>query len=412
MSSEIHKGRIDGARLSGNLERLACFGRSASGGIHRSAFSEADRQAKDWLTGKMLEAGLRCRRDAADNLWGRLDGQGPAVLAGSHLDVVPDGGMFDGAVGVLAALECLQAVREQALPHRRPLEAVAFCDEEGAYLSLMGSRAVAGDLSPAELATGRNMTGISLQDAMAAVGLDIANIDQARRDPGDLHAYLELHIEQGPRLEESNIPIGIVQSIVGIISCWVTFTGEANHAGTTPMARRRDALLGAAEFALQVTAWVRDHSNAVVTCGNLEAKPGAFNIVPGKVRLALEFRDTRPENLETINSKVLEIGQEIARTRQLTFELQRASSEAPVCLSRAVIETIRSEAEALGYTYQMMDSGAGHDAQILAPHVQAGMIFIPSRAGKSHCPEEFSSRQAVEQGAQLLLNSLLHLANQ
>jgi N-carbamoyl-L-amino-acid hydrolase len=331
-------------------------------------------------------------------------------MVGSHLDTVPEGGMFDGALGVLAALESLQTIREQNLSLKRPLEMVAFTDEEGAFSSFLGSRAVTGMLSTEELAEAKNMDGISLKQAMTAAGLPIQDIEKAKRDVNDIEAYLELHIEQGPKLEADEINIGIVRSIVGIVSYWLTFFGEANHAGTTPMALRRDALLGASEFCLRVRDWVSTCTAGVVTFGNMEVHPGAFNIVPGRVQMALEFRDSSFQQLKKMEASILETGRNIAQQRNLTFTAKRISWDAPVQLNQKIIQTIQKEADTLGYSYQLMDSGAGHDAQILARTTRAGMIFIPSIEGKSHCPEEKSKWRDIERGAQLLLNCILKLA--
>ncbi|UCF91665.1 MAG: Zn-dependent hydrolase [Desulfobacterales bacterium] len=401
---------IDPFRLRKNMEELAEFGWESTGGIWRESFGAADQAAKQWLIAKIEAARLHARQDAAGNVWGRLGPAGPAVLVGSHIDTVPAGGMFDGALGVVAALECLQTIREQKPALGHPLEMVAFSDEEGAFLSFLGSRAAVGALRREELAEAQNMQGVPLAQALAACGLNVAELLRARSTPHAIRAYLELHIEQGPRLEAAQIPIGIVRTIVGIAAYRITFQGEANHAGTTPLAVRKDALLGAAEFALQVDAWVRSHTLGVVTVGNMDVLPGAFNIVPGEVRLALEFREASSAQLASMEQAILQIGAEVAHQRNLGFRAQKLSWDEPVALSPAIIAVIRQEADALGLKFQLMDSGAGHDAQILAPQTEAGMIFIPSLQGKSHCPQENSRWEHIEQGAQLLLNCLLRLA--
>jgi N-carbamoyl-L-amino-acid hydrolase len=402
--------KINPTRLRKNMEALAGFGRQNTGGICRESFSKADSAAKRWLMAQIETAGLLAAKDEADNVWGRLGTGGPFVVVGSHIDTVPEGGMFDGALGVLAALESLQTIREQNLSLKRPLEMVAFTDEEGAFSSFLGSRAVAGTLSSEELAEAKNMDGISLKQAMAASGLAIQNIEKAKRDVNDIEAYLELHIEQGPRLYVEKINIGIVRAIVGIVSYWITFLGEANHAGTTPMDLRRDALLGASEFCLRVRDWVSSCTAGVVTFGNMEVYPGAFNIVPGRVQMALEFRDSSSQQLEKMEASILETGRSIAKQRNLSFTAKRISWDAPVQLNQKIIKTLQQEADTLGYSYQLMDSGAGHDAQILAQTTRTGTIFIPSIEGKSHCPEEKSKWSDIERGAQLLLNCILKLA--
>ena len=404
--------RVNLSRLRTNLKELSRFGRGPTGGITRESFSEADRQAKKWLIDLIRDAGLRARMDEAGNVFGRLGPEGPAVLAGSHLDTVPEGGMFDGALGVLAALECLQVIREHRLPHTYPLEMVAFSDEEGAYHSFLGSRAFTGSINAEELERAQNTRGIALKQVVVQSGLDIGRFGAAGRDPREIRAYLELHVEQGPQLEVTHVPIGIVRSIVGIESYWMTFVGESDHAGTTPLPMRRDALLGAAEFCLAVTDRIGSGPSGVVTMGSITVSPGASNVVPREARLSLEFRDASSDRLKEMENEIMDIGHHVAQQRGLTFMADRISSETPVLLSQHVQSVLTEEADTLGYPYRLMDSGAGHDAQILAEKTEVGMIFIPSLGGKSHCPQEKSRWEDVEKGAQLLLGSLLRLANE
>ncbi|MBW2297403.1 MAG: Zn-dependent hydrolase [Deltaproteobacteria bacterium] len=401
--------KINLARLKKNIEELAEFGALETGGICRESFSNTDLAAKRWLMEKIRNAGLMAVRDEAGNIWGRLGSKKRSVLIGSHIDTVPEGGVFDGALGVLAGLECLETIRENKLPCNHALEMVAFADEEGAFLNFLGSRSMLGSLDADEISAAKNMNGFPLAKAMADAGLNHRQIVSARRDPSGIKAYLELHIEQGPSLESAKIPIGIVGAIVGIVSYWVTFSGEANHAGTTPMTMRRDALSGATEFYRRINAWIRSNPGGVVTIGKMDVYPGAFNIVPGSVRLALEFRHSSATRLEKMESSFLEIGNTIAEEMGLVFTADRLSWDDPVSLSNDIIGTIRQETDSLGYAYRLMDSGAGHDAQILAQKIKAGMIFVPSVGGKSHCPEEKSNWCDIEKGVQLLLNSTLKL---
>ncbi|MBW2614320.1 MAG: Zn-dependent hydrolase [Deltaproteobacteria bacterium] len=401
--------KINLARLKKNIEELAEFGALETGGICRESFSNTDLAAKRWLMEKIRNAGLMAVRDEAGNIWGRLGSKKRSVLIGSHIDTVPEGGVFDGALGVLAGLECLETIRENKLPCNHALEMVAFADEEGAFLNFLGSRSMLGSLDADEISAAKNMNGFPLAKAMADAGLNHRRIVSARRDPSGIKAYLELHIEQGPSLESAKIPIGIVGAIVGIVSYWVTFSGEANHAGTTPMTMRRDALSGATEFYRRINAWIRSNPGGVVTIGKMDVYPGAFNIVPGSVRLALEFRHSSATRLEKMESSFLEIGNTIAEEMGLVFTADRLSWDDPVSLSNNIIGTIRQETDSLGYAYRLMDSGAGHDAQILAQKINAGMIFVPSVGGKSHCPEEKSNWCDIEKGVQLLLNSTLKL---
>ena len=402
--------QINIQRLRANLDTLGRFGLQTEGGITRESFGEADRKARAWLADTIRAAGLELRTDAAGNTFGRLGPPGPAVMAGSHIDTVPQGGKFDGALGVLAALECLQTAQEQGLSTGCALEMVAFTDEEGSFHGFLGSRALTGRLDPAELARACNLKGQSLRQAMTAVGLDMDTLHLARRDPDQTLAYLELHIEQGPRLADTRVPIGIVQSIVGMICYWITFEGEPNHAGTTPMDARRDPFLGAADFCLRVNDHIRTNGRGVVTCGVIRLQPGAFNIIPANARLALEFRAAEPTRLAAMEQEILSIGQEVARQRDLEFTAQRDFFDSPVVLDGDVQAVLAREAERLGYEFKLMDSGAAHDAQVLAAHTRVGMIFVPSIDGKSHCPQENSDWADIAKGTQLLLNSMLTLA--
>lgn len=401
--------KINLARLKKNIEELAGFGALETGGICRESFSTADLAAKRWLMEKIRNAGLLVVMDEVGNIWGRLEFKNRPVLIGSHIDTVPEGGAFDGALGVLAGLECLETIHENELPCNHAVEMVAFADEEGAFLSFLGSRSMLGILEASEISAAKNMKGFPLTKAMADAGLNHRQIVSARRDHSGIHAYLELHVEQGPLLESANIPIGIVGAIVGIVSYWVTFLGEANHAGTTPMTMRRDALSGATEFYRRINAWIHSNPGGVVTIGKMDVYPGAFNIVPGSVRVALEFRHSSATQLKKMESSFLEIGSSAAEEMGLVFTADRLSWDDPVSLSNDIIGIIKQEADALGYAYQLMDSGAGHDAQILAQKINAGMIFVPSIGGKSHCSEEKSNWCDIEKGVQLLLNSTLKL---
>jgi N-carbamoyl-L-amino-acid hydrolase len=395
--------------LKKNIEELAGFGALEAGGIWRESFSDADLAAKRWLMEKIRSAGLAAKSDAAGNIWGRLGDQNRAIVIGSHLDTVPEGGAFDGALGVLAGLECLQTINENELLCDRAVELVAFAGEEGAFLSFLGSRSMLGNLEMSEVSEARNIKGLSLVKAMADAGLNYRQIASAKRDAAKIDAYLELHIEQGPLLEASNIPIGIVRSIVGICSFGITFVGEANHAGTTPMNMRRDALAGAAAFHRRINAWIHSNPGGVVTVGNIDVNPGAFNIVPGRVRVPLEFRHTSVSRLQKMASSFMEIGNAVAEEMGLDFKSERLIWAPPVSLSDKIIDTIRQEADALGFAYRQMASGAGHDAQILAQKIKTGMIFVPSIGGKSHCPEENTHWSDIEKGVQLLLNSVKKL---
>ena len=403
--------RINLSRLRQHMAALAGFGRTANGGISRTSFSREDRNAKAWLTAKIKAAGLHPRIDGPETYgvgWGRRGGP-----FWQDLILTPSPTVACSMVP-WASWPPLNACRPSGtgLQHTLSLEMVAFAEEEGAYLTFMGSRAVAGCLDVKDVQDAKSLSAVPLVETLCACGLSIRTVTSAKRNLRDICAYLELHIEQGPTLAAQQVPIGIVNAIVGIVCYAITFQGDANHAGTTPMASRQDALLGASEFTLRVDDWVRCETTGVATVGKFDVFPGASNIIPGKVCLPLEFRDSSTEKLERIEKSILAIGREVAEKRKLNFVAEKISRDAPVELSPAVIDTLKLTADSLGYAYRMIDSGAGHDAQVMAPKVNTGMIFIPSLGGKSHCPDEESNWSDVEKGTQLLMNTILSLATQ
>lgn len=338
--------RINFPRLKQDLEALGTIGRTPEGGVSRPSWSDADMQARGWLMDRITAAGMEARVDAAGNIFGRWQPGSPAVLVGSHIDSVPNGGIFDGALGVLAGLECLRRIKEEGIRLHHPLELVAFTDEEGAFGGFFGSYAFTGVLKPEEIPNIRDSAGHRILDAMARHGLDAMQAPGACRDPKEIHAYVELHIEQGPVLETRKIPIGVVDAIVGIRRDGIMFRGRADHAGTTPMQERRNALLGAADL----TLW----------------------------------------GLEVSVEAILEID--------------------PAPMAGEVRAAIVSAAEELGYAVHRLPAMAGHDAQVVGRVTKAGMIFVPSRDGRSHSPLEFTADEDVERGANVLLLTLLKLA--
>jgi N-carbamoyl-L-amino-acid hydrolase len=400
-------------RLRANIEALARFGRNAEGqGITRICWSPAYEEARAWLIERMRGAGLATSVDAAGNTFGTLGRGAPLVLTGSHIDTVPSGGPLDGALGVLAGLECLEAIRESGWRTGLPLAVVAWSDEEGRYGTLFGSRAYTGKLDPKQVPSMRAVDGDRLVDAMARAGFDASGVLKARARPDDLAAYVELHIEQGPHLEAGRIPIGVVEAIVGIRRRRLIFRGQADHAGTTPMDRRRDAFLGACEYALAAREAVvaRGGGRSVTNFGRIELSPGVSNIVPARAELLQEMREIDGRVLARLDRECQALARAVARRRKLGVTIEHLAETAPaVCaprVRRAVIKACRD----LGLRFCEMPSAAGHDAQNLATITDAGMIFIPSQGGRSHRPDEWSDWKAIERGANVLLHTLRALA--
>ncbi len=400
-------------RLKSHIETLSTYGRNPDGrGITRSCWSPVHEEARAWLIGRMKAAGLETRVDPAGNTFGMLPGEGSAVLTGSHIDTVPEGGPLDGALGVLAGLECLQTIRERRLRTKRPLAVVAWSDEEGRFGGLFGSRAFTGKLDLKGVPTLRSVDGERLVDAMARAGYDASRAAEARCDPRTLHSYVELHIEQGPHLEAARVPIGLVEGIVGIRRNRITFIGEPDHAGTTPMARRKDAFLGAAEYALKAREHIvrKGSGRSVTNFGRIELQPGVSNIVPARAMLLQEMRELDGRILARLDRECATLAREVARRRGLRAVIETLSRTEPARCSRRVMDAVQGACEALRLRWKQMPSGAGHDAQNLASVTEAGMLFIPSRGGRSHRPDEMSDWRAIARGTNALLHTLLRLA--
>ena len=400
-------------RLRSHIEALSRFGRNPEGqGITRSCWSPAHEEARAWLLDKMKEAGLATKVDPAGNTFGRLGGEGPVVMTGSHIDTVPQGGPLDGALGVLAGLECLHTVNEAGIRTRFPLTVAAWSDEEGRYGSLFGSRAFTGTLDPKLIPDFRAADGERLVDAMARAGFNALEAPKARCDPRTLSAYVELHIEQGPHLETARIPIGVVEGIVGIHRDRLTFIGEPDHAGTTPMARRKDAFLGAADYALRAREHIvkKGSGRSVTNFGRIELQPGVSNIVPARAVLLQEMRELDPKILARLERECRRLCLAIARRRGLRVEIEPLSRTEPARCAPGVLAAVERACATLRLKSRRMPSGAGHDAQNLASVTAAGMLFIPSKGGRSHRPDEMSDWKAIERGANVLLHTLLDLA--
>ena len=405
--------KINSERLRADFDALAQIGGTGDGGVHRPALGEAHLAARAWLRGQIVAAGLEFRIDRAGNHSAFLacgPAGAPTLLMGSHLDSVPHGGRFDGALGVLAALEVLRVVREAHVSLPVHLEAVDFTDEEGTLVGELGSAALAGTLSAQMLQNPRGGRA-ALQAGLARAGLAEVGLLAARRDPATLAGYLELHIEQGPRLVQAQAPIGVVTGIVGLCSYRLTFAGQGDHAGTTPMADRQDAALGASAFTLAARQVVlEDFPGCVVNVGEMRFAPGAFNIVPAQVDVALEFRAPEPEMLDRLEAALL--GQARAAAGQFGLELQvePLGRTDPTPMSKAAQRAVAEAAGALGLAHVALASGAVHDAQSLAAVCPAGMAFVPSVAGASHSPREFTPWADCVNGANVLLQAALRMA--
>jgi N-carbamoyl-L-amino-acid hydrolase len=399
---------VDAARIQQHITDLSRFGANPQGGVSRVAYGDADIAGREYLKRLMQDAGLEVRVDTAGNIIGRREGSKPKlppILIGSHTDSVPGGGNFDGDVGVIGAIEVAQVLKERGIRLQHPLEVVDFANEEG---GTVGSFAMIGKLQPAALGLVTH-SGKTIREGIRAIGGDPDRLAEAERKPGDLKAYVELHIEQGAILDESDIDIGVVEGIVGIRWWDVTVEGVPNHAGTTPMNRRRDAMLSAAEFALAVNrVATTTPGRQVATVGRIRAEPGAPNVIPGKVVMSLEIRDLDAAKIAAVFAAVRAEAQKIAEARQtpISFVPLEVSSE-PAPTDERIRKIIAQAADSLGLSSKLMPSGAGHDAQEISHIAPTGMIFVPSVGGVSHSPKEFTSQQDMANGANVLLRAVL-----
>jgi N-carbamoyl-L-amino-acid hydrolase len=399
--------RVDGRRLNEHLTELAQFGKTPEGGTNRVAYSDIDLQAREYVMKLMRDAKLDVSIDAAGNIVGRRQGSVSALkplMIGSHIDSVPQGGSYDGQVGSIGAIEVAQTLAEKGVQLRHPVEVVIFQNEEGGTI---GSAALARGLTEKDLEIITNSKK-TIREGIKFIGGDPDRVGSVVRKKGDLAAYLELHIEQGGVLYAEKIDIGVVEGIVGVYWWDVTVEGFANHAGTTPMNQRRDALLAAAKYIEAVNRVVTSiPGRQVGTVGKIQAFPGAFNVIPGKVITSLGLRDLDAAKVQMMFDRIQSEVRQIEATTGTKFEFKQVNSSKPAPTDARIRNAIDDAAKQLGFTTKLMPSGAGHDGQEIADLCPIGMIFVPSRDGISHSPREFSKPEDITNGANVLLHSLL-----
>ncbi len=406
LSPQSAPPRVNGQRLNGWLARFDAIGRTA-GGINRVAYSEADLAGRAFTLDLFREAGLTPRIDAAGNIVGRLEGSErslPPILIGSHVDSVTDGGNFDGPVGAFSALEVARTLPEQGVRLRHPLEVVVWSNEEGGTI---GSKLAIVGVAGVDLDSVAR-SGKTLREGIGLVGGDVGRLAEAVRAPGSVACYLELHIEQGGLLERAGLQIGVVEGIVGFRWIEVTIAGFANHAGTTPMDQRQDAMLAAAKFVVAVNEAIRaEPGRQVATVGRLIPSPNTRNVIPGQVALSVDLRDLDSAKLARFSTAFERLGREIGAATGTTFAFAQSIGSELALADERVMGWIEAGADSLGLTRQRMRSGAGHDAQEVALIAPMGMIFVPSVGGISHSPKEFTKPEDVAKGADVLLNAVI-----
>jgi hydantoinase/carbamoylase family amidase len=403
-------------RLANTLNEINEFG-SSDKGLMRLAYTKDERMAVEYFANLCIKEGLQVRIDPCGNLIARREGRYPnlpAVACGSHLDTVIQGGRYDGAIGVVAALEVVRSLNDKGIETDHPLEIICFaCEESSRFgVSTIGSKAMLGELRKESIAELKDKNGISMKDAFIDCSLDFENIENCSRQKGELKAFLELHIEQGPVLEAGNKQIGIVYSIAAPTRLLVHIQGKGSHTGSTPMHLRKDALLGAAEIALdlELAAQMESNNGTVATVSVCEVKPGAMNVIPDSAELKIDIRGTSAESKKTVLQKLFDSFERIKQKRGLGMNWSLLSDEQPTPLDADVIQSLASTCDRIGFSYIQMPSGAGHDAMNMARLCPTGLIFVPSRDGLSHHPDEYTPMEAIGIGAALLAEEMMKWA--
>ena len=403
-------------RIQKDIETLAQFSCVEGIGCTRFTYTKEFAQARDYIISEMKAAGLTVREDAVGTVIGRLEGKNPnapILMTGSHFDTVKTGGRFDGPAGVTAALETARTLHDEGFVPECPIEFVALPEEEGARFGggLMGSRAMCGKLTQAEVDTYKDWDGVTIAEAMKGYGLDPTKIAEAKRTPGEIGTFIELHIEQGPILENNRTDVGIVEAIVGLRCFNVTVTGRSDHAGTTPLNMRADTMLATAKAIVAGTEKAKElNDGTVVTFGRVETIPGAFNIVAKETNFNIDCRSRGIESVNTVIDVIrTSLERSVAENPGLSFEMEEKTSALPVQMKVEVQELLEKHAAELNISTRKMLSGAGHDAMIMGALCDVAMVFVPSKDGRSHVPEEWTDYASVQSeipnGATLRYNS-------
>ncbi|MFV0480862.1 MAG: M20 family metallo-hydrolase [Campylobacteraceae bacterium] len=410
---------INNKRLKSEMEKISSFGALPQGGITRLAFSNEEKDARDYVKSLIKDIGMSIREDAFGNIYAKLEGEEnlPSVATGSHVDSVPLGGCHDGTLGVMCSLEAIRVIKEQNIKHKRPLELIIFsCEESSRFnMATAGSKVVSGKLDTEKAKSLKDKSGKSMYDAAKEFGCNVEDLKSAILSHGHFYSYVELHIEQGPVLEAKNIPVGIVTGIAAPIRYELIITGRADHSGATPMNMRADALVGASEIIVGVEeiASRKAGKTTVATVGFANAVPGVLNVIPGEVKLGIDIRDIDNENLLKADKLINELIENVTKKRGLTFSLKQLTKDTPVKLDSEIVNLIEKEAKGLGIETLKLPSGAGHDAMHM-PNIAkyVGMIFTPCKDGISHNTAEEVNFEDVFKATEVLTKTLITLSNQ
>lgn len=403
-------------RIQNDIEQLSKFNATPGKGLTRMSFTKEDRGAREYIKEQMKQAGLEVYEDAAGTVIGRLEGElnsAPTVMVGSHYDSVKNGGNFDGPAGVVTALETARVMKDKGLKPKFPVEFIAMIEEEGGRFGggLFASRAMVGKVTRESLDSFKDSQGVSIAEAMKDFGFDPNKILDAVRKPEDVKAFLELHIEQGPILESGNKEIGIVEYIVGICQIEVVVKGRPDHAGTTPMEMRADALDAASLVISKISTFAKDAGEGTVsTVGTLSLLPGAANIVPGEVKFTVDMRSKKAECIDEVKGKIEAALAEVAASKGVNYTVVEKLSVPPVKLAEDILLMLNKHSDNLGLKKQTMLSGAGHDAMVMASITDVGLIFVPSKDGRSHCPEEWTDYEDLQKGIEVVCETIIEIS--
>ncbi len=403
-------------RIQKDIEALGQFNATPGKGLTRFSLTDADRGAREYLRKALASLGLKVYEDAAGSLFGRREGSDPSlpvIMIGSHFDSVKNGGNFDGPAGVIMGLEIMRTLDDNKVRTRHPVEFIAMIEEEGGRFGsgVFGSRAMAGLVNYKKLEEAKDAQGISMAEAFRSFGFKPEDIEKAKRDPATVKAFLELHIEQGPVLETKGLDVGIVEFIVGISHVKVTIKGRPDHAGTTPMHMRHDALSAAAKVIADIHTYpAMENNGSVSTVGVLNVLPGATNIIPGEVTFTVDIRSKDAGSVQRIKGRIEDSLKAVAKERDLAYTVQDMLNVNPVPMAKHINELFKKNAASLGFSYEMMLSGAGHDAMIMGQVCDVGLIFVPSKDGRSHCPEEWTDYDDLQKGIELIYETVVRLA--
>jgi allantoate deiminase len=405
-------------RIKNDIETLSKYNSSKDGGLTRFSLTPEDKMARDYLKTELQNLGLEIYEDAAGTLFGRREGtdkNAKAILIGSHFDSVKNGGNFDGPAGVIMALEIMRTLNENNVVLKNPLEFVAMIEEEGGRFGsgVFGSRAMVGLVDYKQLEQNKDRDGVSMADAFREFGFDPTKIEEAKKDKEKIKAFIELHIEQGPILENESKDVGIVEFIVGINEFKVTIKGKADHAGTTPMDMRSDAVLAASKVISKTAEYAMAEENGTVaTVGSLEVKPGAANIVAKEAVFTVDIRSKSEKSIDSVKVKIVKDLERITNETATSYEMTEMLNAKPVEMNPNIVELFKKSAEEIDLSYKMMLSGAGHDAMIMSQITEVGLIFVPSKGGKSHSKDEWTDYDQLQKGIELVYETIIKLGEE